>query len=312
MSKPVVVQVGVIFEPKQQIFDQTYDARHLWRSADPLALLEQAAPHCQALLTSGMVGVKTEVLERLPKLELISCFGVGVDGIDIDYCRAHGIAVTNTPDVLTEDVADMALALTLGAIRQVPAGDRFVRDGSWLAGAMPVTRSLQRKHIGIVGLGRIGAAIAKRCAAFNTEIGYFGPRRKADAQYRYFDDIVALAQWADVLIAACPGGKATEKIVSRAALSALGDTGVFINIARGSVVDQAALVELLVAGKLGGAGIDVFVNEPNVPAELIALPHVVLHPHQGSATFETRAAMGQLALDNLSAFFAGQPLLTPV
>lgn len=313
MSRPVVLQLSPIYAPAQQQADALYEIVKLWtvpvdRHAEAIAAI---ADRCDAILTSGGRGADAAVMDRLPRLRIVSCFGVGIDAIDVGYCRARGIAVTNTPDVLTDDVADLALALLLAAVRRVPAGDRFVREGRWTQGTFGVTATLQKKRVGVVGLGRIGQAIARRCAAFGCEIGYFGPRRKPEQPYAYFSEVVALARWADVLIAACPGGPQTYRIVSRAALEALGSDGWFVNIARGSVVDQAALVELLTAERLAGAGLDVFDDEPNVPAALIGCDRVVLQPHQGSATHETRMAMGSLALDNLAAYFAGKPLLTP-
>jgi lactate dehydrogenase-like 2-hydroxyacid dehydrogenase len=310
--KPVVVSLSLMHPPCQVELEKNYDVRRYFSSDDKETLLKQAAPHCQILQTTGGRGAEAALMKQLPNLKLVACFGVGVDAIDLDYCNEHGIAVSNTPEVLSEDVADLALALLLGAIRQVPQADRFVREGQWLKGGMALTHSMQGRRIGIVGMGRIGQAIAKRCAAFNTQIAYTGPRRKADVAYEFFPTASALGQWADVLIAACPGGKATEKIVSRDALKALGSNGVFVNIARGSVVDQDALVELLISGELGGAGLDVFNNEPNVPAKLLQVPHVVLQPHQGSATFDTRSAMGQLTLKNIECFVQQLPLVTPV
>ncbi len=311
MKHPVLL-MSPFYEPQMKVLEERCEVHRLFEAADRDGLYAALADRCEIVVTNGGRGITAAEMDRLPKLRLVACFGVGVDAIDVAHARARGIAVTNTPDVLTEDVADLALALLLGAVRQIPAGDRFVREGRWLAGGMALTRSLQGANVGVVGLGRIGRAIARRCESFNTHIGYFGPRRKADTDYRYFDDVVALADWADVLVAACPGGAATRHVVSRAALQALGPQGVFVNIARGSVVDQAALVELLVSGGLGGAGLDVFDNEPKVPDELMGLGHVVLHPHQGSATHPTRTGMGQLVLDNVAAWIAGQPLVTPV
>jgi lactate dehydrogenase-like 2-hydroxyacid dehydrogenase len=219
--------------------------------------------------------------------------------------------VTNTPDVLTEDVADTALALMLATIRRIVVADRYVRAGSWLKGAMPLTDSPQGKTVGIIGLGRIGRAIARRCEAFHLKVAYTGPNPKPDVAYEYFADPVALAVRSDILIAACPGGEATNGIVSRAVIDALGAEGVFVNISRGSVVDEPALVAALTEGRLGGAGLDVFASEPRVPEPLLKLDNVVLLPHVGSATHPTRRAMGQLVIDNLAAFFSGKPLLTP-
>lgn len=311
MKVPVLLMCS-LHAPTQQTLEASYEVHRYYEASDPKALLASLAGRCEIAVTSGGRGIEAAVMSQLPRLKLVSCFGVGVDAIDVGHARAHGIAVTNTPDVLTEDVADLALALLLGTLRQIPQGDRFIREGRWLKGGMALTHSLQGRRVGVIGLGRIGAAIAKRCAAFNTEVAYFGPREKPASGYRWFNDLVTMAQWSDVLIAACPGGEATRGLVSREVLTALGAQGVFVNIARGSVVDQTAMLELLTAGKLGSAGLDVFEREPQVPAELIAMDQVVLHPHQGSATHSTRAAMGKLTLDNVAAYVAGKPLLTPV
>lgn len=312
MTRPVVLVMSPMYAPKQRELEASYDCRLHWESADPAALLAQLAPQCEIVVTTGARGLTAAEMTALPRLKLVACFGVGTDAIDVAHARAHGIAVTNTPDVLTEDVADMALALLLASLRRVVAGDRFVRDGRWRTGGMGVTQSLQRKRVGIVGLGRIGRAIARRCEAFNCEIGYSGPSRKPDAPYAYHADTLSLARWADVLVAACPGGAATYRTVSRDALAALGPEGTFVNISRGSVVDQPAMIELLASGALGAAALDVFDDEPNVPAALLALDNVVLHPHQGSATHPTRTAMGQLVLDNVAAHLAGRALPTRV
>ena len=312
MSKPNVLIMGPFYQPKLDELEAAYACHRYWSSEDRPGLVARLAPDCEIVVTNGGRGITADEMKMLPKLKLVACFGVGVDAVDLEHARANGIAVSNTPDVLTEDVADMALALLLAAVRRIPQGDRFVREGLWLKGGFGITQSLQRKRVGIVGLGRIGSAIASRCMAFNTEIGYSGRNPKPGVKYPYFSDATALAQWADVLIAACPGGAATYRIVSREALKALGPEGVFVNIARGSVVDQPAMIEMLADRTLGAAGLDVFDDEPKVPADLIALDNVVLHPHQGSATHPTRAAMGQLVIDNVAAFVAGRPLLTPV
>ncbi|MGE0804377.1 MAG: 2-hydroxyacid dehydrogenase [Burkholderiaceae bacterium] len=311
MDSPLLL-IAPLYPPTQQALETRYACHRLWEAADPQQLLARIGDECRVAVTHGGRGVDAATLEQLPALRLVACFGVGVDAVDVDWCRVNGVAVTNTPDVLTDDVADLALGLLLAAVRRIAAGDRFVREGRWLSGPMMPTGSLQGRRVGIVGLGRIGRAIARRCLAFNTEIGYHGPRPKPDVDWHYADSVVSLAEWADVLIAACPGGPQTHHLVSRAALQALGADGVFVNIARGSVVDQAALVELLASGALGSAGLDVFDDEPNVPSGLRSLDNVVLQPHQGSATFRTRGAMGQLVLDNVAAWFEGRPLLTPV
>ena len=311
MTRPVLLMCD-LHDRTQRELEATWTVHHLGRAADPAALLASLAGRCEVVVTSGGRGCDAAVMRALPGLRLVACFGVGVDAIDVAHARANGIAVTNTPEVLTDDVADLAVALMLASLRQVVAADRWVRDGDWAArGAMPLTTAVGGRRVGIVGLGRIGAAIARRCAAFGVELGYHGPSRK-DVAWSFFDDPVALAGWADVLIAACPGGEATRGLVSRAVLEALGPDGHFVNIARGSVVDQPAMVELLRDGGLGGAALDVFADEPDVPRALIDVPRVVLQPHHGSGTHRTRAAMGRLVLDNVAAFFAGRPLPTPV
>ena len=219
--------------------------------------------------------------------------------------------MTNTPDVLTDDVADLAIGLMLATARRIAAADRFVREGRWLQGGFPLTSKVSGKRLGIVGMGRIGQGIARRAAAFEMQIAWHGPTAK-NLPYRFEPQLIELARSVDFLVAACPGGAATRGLISRDVLSALGPKGVFINISRGSVVDEAAMVELLTVGQLGGAGLDVFVDEPRVPAALFGLDNVVLQPHQASATDETRGAMAQLVLDNIAAYAAGKPLLTPV
>ncbi len=310
--KPEVLLMGQFFEPKQRELEELYTVHRYWEASDKPALLASLAERCEVIVTTGGRGVENEVMQTLPKLRLVSCFAVGVDAVDVEWARARDIAVTNTPEVLTEDVADMALALLLATIRRIPYGDRFVREGQWLKGSMALTSSLQGKRVGILGLGRIGSAIARRCLGFNTVIGYSDPFPKTDIAYKYFADPVELATWAEVLIAACPGGAATKGLVSREVLTALGAQGVFVNIARGSVVDEAALTELLGSGALGSAGLDVFADEPRVPQSLLALENVVLQPHQASATVPTRTAMGQIVLDNVAAYFDRKPLITQV
>jgi lactate dehydrogenase-like 2-hydroxyacid dehydrogenase len=268
--------------------------------------------HCEIVVTTGSAGVKAPIMAQLPSLRLVACFGVGVDGVDLAYARSRAIAVTNTPDVLTDEVADFAIALLLASLRQIPQADRFVREGAWLKGPMPLTRSLQGQHIGIVGMGRIGQAIARRCEAFGVRLAYHGPRPKTTLAYAYYERLAELAQWSDSLIVACPGGPATAGLISREVMQALGPKGYLINISRGSVVDQQALIELLQSHAIAGAGLDVFADEPHVPQALVAMPHVVLAPHVASASQETRSAMGRLTLDNVAAFVSGKPLLTSV
>jgi lactate dehydrogenase-like 2-hydroxyacid dehydrogenase len=308
--KPEVLQVAAIYGPCQARLEADYTVHRLWQAPDRDAFVRQVAPRVELVVTTGGAGASRALIGQLPQLRLIACFGVGVDAIDLAAARERGIAVTNTPDVLTDDVADLAIGLMLAALRGIATADRYVRAGLWLKAHMPLQARVGGKRLGIVGMGRIGQAIAKRASAFGMSIAWNGPHAK-DLPWRYEPDLIALARNVDVLIAACPGGAATRGLISRAVLEALG-AGVFVNIARGSVVDETALVELLVGRRLGGAALDVFADEPRVPEALFALDHVVLQPHQASATRETRAAMGELVLDNMAAFVAGRPLLTPV
>ncbi len=270
-------------------------------------------PGIRAVVTGGSDGVSAEMMDRLPDLEIIALSAVGYDKVDVAHARARGIAITTTPDILTDDVADLAIGLMLAVYRHIPQQDRLVRAGDWAAkGNPPLARKLTGQRIGILGLGRIGRAIALRAAPFASEIAYHARHRRDDVPYRYEANALDLAASVDVLVVATSGGKDTAHLVDAAMIEALGPTGVLINIARGSVVDEAALVAALVDGRLGGAGLDVFAHEPHVPEALVACDTVVLIPHQGSATVETRTAMGQLVLDNIAAFFAGRPLLTPL
>jgi lactate dehydrogenase-like 2-hydroxyacid dehydrogenase len=305
-----ILQVAAIYGPSQARLEADYTVHRLWQAPDRGAFVRDVAPRIEVLVTTGGAGAARALIEQLPRLRLIACFGVGVDAIDLAAARERGVAVTNTPDVLTDDVADLAIGLMLAALRGLATADRYVRAGLWLRANMPLQTRMSGKRLGIVGMGRIGQAIARRASAFDMSIAWNGPRPK-DLPWRYEPDLLALARSVDVLVAACPGGAATRGLISRAVLEALGP-GVFVNIARGSVVDEAALVDLLVTQRLGGAAIDVFADEPRVPEALFALDHVVLQPHQASATRETRGAMGQLVLDNIAAHVAGRPLLTPV
>lgn len=310
-TKPEVLLMGPMYPPTMQALEDAFTVHQVSKAPDRDAFIASVADRITAAATTAFRGMDAATMKKLPKLKLVSHFGVGVDSVDVAAASERGIKVTNTPDVLTDDVADLTLALLLATVRRVPQGDRYVRDGQWAQKAFPLTGTLQGKTLGIVGLGRIGRAIAKRAEAFNVALAYQGPHRKSDVPWPYFADAVALARESDFLVAACPGGEATRGLVSRAVLEALGPQGVFVNISRGSVVDERAMIELLRAGKLGGAGLDVYDNEPRIDPAFFALDNVVLQPHVGSATHPTRGAMGQLVVDNLAAFFAGKPLLTP-
>ena len=303
-----VAKLSPLLAPQLGAAFTVHDRLH---ELDPAALAV-VAPRIRAIAASGESKVSAALIAQLPALELISVMGVGYDGIDVAAARAAGVVVTHTPDVLNDDVADLALGLLLCAARQLPAADRFVRAGLWPQGPMPLARKLSGARLGIVGMGRIGQAIAKRAVAFDMAIAYTARSAKPGLPHRYVADLVALAGQSDYLVVITPGGAATRHLVNAEVLAALGPQGVLVNVARGSVVDEDALIQALEAGTLGGAALDVFAAEPQVPERLRALPHVVLAPHIGSATAATRQAMADLAFDNLAARFTGQCLPTPV
>ncbi len=310
--KPEILVTGPMYPPTLEKLEAAYTAHKLFKAADRAAMLSEVADRITAVASSNSGGIDGATIARLPKLKVISHFGVGYDTVDVAAAKARGVTVTNTPDVLTEEVADLAMGLLYATVRRIPQGDRYVREGKWLKGAMALTESLQGRTLGIVGMGRIGQAIARRAAASNMKIAYQGPRRKAELPYAHHADPVALAKATGMLMVACPGGEATRGLVSRAVIEALGPRGYIVNIARGSVIDEPALLEALQQNRIAGAGLDVFADEPRVPEAFFALDNVVLQPHVASATHQTRAAMGQLVIDNLAAHFAGKPLLTPV
>jgi len=310
--KPEIIQTTKLFAPTQERIEREFQCHKLHEAGDRVAFLKQHAPKVRALATFGPAGADAKLMDALPKLELISNFGVGVDAIDLDAAKQRGIIVTNTPDVLNDCVADTAMALTVNVMRRFPQAEGYLRAGHWAAkGAYPLTSSLGGKTMGILGLGRIGEAIAKRAQAFGMKIRYHN-RNKKDVAHPYDADAVALAKNSDVLMIVTPGGAATDKLVNARVLDALGPKGYLVNIARGSVVDEPVLLKYLQENRIAGAGLDVFADEPRVPPAFFALDNAVLLPHVGSATMETRTAMGNLQVDNLLAHFAGKPVLTRV
>jgi lactate dehydrogenase-like 2-hydroxyacid dehydrogenase len=311
-SRPDVVVVTPIYAPSLEALDRLFTLHRLWEAKDRAAFYAPLADKVRAIVSSGHAGADAAMMDALPKTEIIACFGVGYDAIDVAAAKARNIAVTNTPDVLTDDVADLAIGLLIDVARRISRGDRFIRAGGWLKGGLEFGTALKGKRVGIVGLGRIGRAAAQRAEAFGMEIAYHGRRRQPDVGYRYHPDLLGLARDSDFLLLTLPGGPETKGLVTAEVLAALGPQGTLVNVARGSIVDEAALVAALQSGALGAAALDVFADEPRVPAALMTMDNVVLQPHVGSATHGTRAAMGQLVIDNLLAHFAGRPLLTRV
>jgi lactate dehydrogenase-like 2-hydroxyacid dehydrogenase len=284
----------------------------LFEAGEKNSFLEKHAARVRGLATFGPMPVDGKLMDALPKLEIISNFGVGVDAINLDDAKKRKVIVTNTPDVLNDCVADTAMALIVNTLRKLPQSEKYLRAGSWASrGPYPLTTSLGGKTLGVLGLGRIGEAVAKRAAAFGMEIRYHN-RNKKDVPYPYDPDPVTLAKNSDVLVVVTPGGPETARLINEKVLQALGPEGYLVNIARGSVVDEPVLLRYLQEKKIAGAGLDVYVDEPRVPPEFFTLDNAVLFPHVASATVETRKAMGDLQVENLRRHFAGKPVLTRV
>jgi lactate dehydrogenase-like 2-hydroxyacid dehydrogenase len=299
-------------EPHLDSLNGRCKVHRYYNSPDPDALLSEIGKQIRLLGSNGHVGCSPEVMDRLPKLGLIGCFGVGYDAIDLSAARARGISVTNTPGVLNDAVAELALGLMFALARRIPQSDRYVREGRWLQGEYPLTNGLTGGVAGILGMGRIGKEVARRLQAMKMRVVYHGRRVQANEPFEYFDKIEVMAAAVDWLIVCLPGGASTDGIVSQAVLNALGPKGQLVNVARGSVVDQPALVSALERGRLGGAALDVFADEPRVPEPLIVMDNVVLSPHAASATHKTRHDMGELVIANMLAFLDGKPLITQV
>ncbi len=312
-NKPELLTVAklppFLMQPLQQSF--TVHER-LHENAADSAAFDAVAPRIRAVCGSGESKVSAELIARLPALEVISIMGVGYDGVDVAAAKARGVMVGHTPDVLNDDVADLALALMLNIARRIPQAERHVRAGKWPEAPMPLARKMSGARLGIVGMGRIGQAIAQRALAFGMAIAYTARSAKPGLAYAFHATPRELAAASDFLVVITPGGAGTRKLIDADVLRALGPEGYLINVARGSVVDEAALIEALRSGTIAGAGLDVFENEPHVPEALRTLDNVVVVPHIGSATVQTRHAMAARALANLQAHFAGQPLPSAV
>ncbi|XP_076889460.1 glyoxylate/hydroxypyruvate reductase A HPR2-like isoform X1 [Bidens hawaiensis] len=289
-----------------------FNLYRIWTVPHKPHFLKTHSGSIRAVVGNATAGADRELIESLPALEIVSSFSVGLDKVDLGCCKERGIRVTNTPDVLTEDVADLAIGLMLTTLRKICECDRYVRSGLWKKGDFKLTTKFSGKKVGIIGLGRIGTAIAKRAEAFNCPISYYSQSKKPESNYKYFPSVIELASDCDILVVACPLTEETRHIINREVIDALGPKGYLINIGRGPHIDEPELVSALVEGRIAGAGLDVFENEPHVPEELFKLDNVVLLPHVGSGTVETRNAMADLVVGNLEAHFSKKPLLTPV
>ncbi|KRD55803.1 hydroxyacid dehydrogenase [Acidovorax sp. Root275] len=312
-SQPRILQIGRLPLPALEAELATrYHVACLADQPDPASFLAAQGAEFTGVVTTASIGLKAEVIAALPRLQVISSFGVGFDALDIGAAKARGVQVGYTPGVLNDCVADMAFALMLDVSRGIAASDRFVRRGEWPQARFALGTRVSGKRLGIVGMGRIGQAVAERASGFRMEVGYHNRRPAEGCLLSYFESLTALAQWADYLVLTVAGGTGTRHLVNRDVLNALGPNGYLINVARGSVVDEAALIEALTERRIAGAGLDVFENEPSVPDALIALDNVVLTPHTASATHETRRAMADLVLENLESFYARGSVRVPV
>lgn len=310
--KPDVLVIAPIRPKQMALLEASYRLHRYDQAAEKAAFLAEVGPTCVAAVTNGHAPLDRAMIAALPALQLVACVSAGFESIDLDALTERGVRMTTTSDALFDDVADTALMLMLAARRDLRRADAYVRSGDWgRQGMYPLKTSIRGKKLGIVGMGRIGQAIARRCEGLGMEVAYSG-RSKKDLPQAYIAAPVDLARWADVLMVAVAGGPDTRNLVDEAVIRALGPEGTLVNIARGTVVDEPALIAALGDGGLGSAGLDVFLNEPEPDPALTALPNVTLYPHHASGTEETRDAMAQLVVDNLAAHFAGKPLLTPV
>jgi lactate dehydrogenase-like 2-hydroxyacid dehydrogenase len=313
MSRTDILMTAPMMPIVIEALDKAVTLHRLWEQTDKEAFLKEFGPRIQGVATSTLFGrVDASLLDRLPNVEIVSSFGVGYDNVDAAEAARRNIVVTNTPGVLDDEVADLTLGLLLATLRKIPQADRYLREGQWLRASFPLSATLRERKIGIVGLGRIGKAIARRLSGFDVSIAYHGRTQQDDVAYPYYPTVTGLAEACDVLIVITPGGVSTRHLIDADVLKALGPTGVLINVARGTVVDEQALIQALKSGTILSAGLDVYEDEPRVPQELIDLEHVVLLPHIASASVHTRNAMGKLVADNLISWFDGKGPLTPV
>lgn len=316
MTKPALLSTGPMMPLISDQIEAAFDVHWMHKAGDVNAMIAEVGPRIEAACTGSHTGVKMDpaLIAKLPKLKIISNFGVGYDTIDVPAAAKQGVIISNTPDVLNEEVADTALGLLLSTVRELSKAEGYLRAGRWPGeGDYRLTpASLRDRKVGMMGLGRIGKAITRRLEAFGLPISYYSRSRQADVSYRHYSDLTALARDVDTLIAILPGGPATQNIVNAEVLQALGPRGIFINMARGSIVDEAALIAALRNRTILSAGLDVFWNEPNINPEFLTLDNVTLLPHVGSASIFTRDQMGQLVVDNLIMYRDRKPPMTPV
>jgi hydroxypyruvate reductase len=312
-NKKTILALCALQKNEMDTLDAQFNVVHLYAQPDPEKTLNDVKDEVQGIVATFVNPVRENLINACPNLEIISLFSIGYDNVDLDVAKSRNITVTNTPDVVTADTADTAMGLLINVSRRYVELDAFTRVGRWQSGARkPLGHSLTYKKVGIIGLGNIGQAIATRCAAFGMDISYFGRTEKSQFGYTYYNDLIAMARDVNYLIAVVPGGADTHHIVNTDVLDALGADGFFVNVARGSVVDQDALVGALKENKIAGAGLDVYASEPNVPDDLKTMDNVVLLPHVGAATHETFGAMGDLVIENLTLHFEGRNVKTPV
>jgi lactate dehydrogenase-like 2-hydroxyacid dehydrogenase len=309
---PAVLQIARLSGPSEEKINSRLNVTLLADQPNPDGFLASDGHRFNALITTAPVGASAKLMAKLPNLKVVACRGIGVEKVDLEYTRAHGIAVSCTPDVLTDCVADLAMGLIIDTARGMTASDRYVRAGRWPTGPFPLSTKVSGKKLGILGLGKIGNAIAKRAQAFEMDIRYYNRKPVAGSPYAYVDSMIGLAQWCDFLMVAVDGGPHTRQLVTKDVLAALGPKGFIFNISRGTVIDEAALIDALQNKTIAGAGLDVFLNEPRIDERFFAVDNVVLIPHAGSGTVETRAAMEGLVLENIESFFATGQLVTPV
>jgi hydroxypyruvate reductase len=310
--KPEILALARFYPPTLAELEREYTVHKLWTATDPAAFLKEVSGRVRGVVTTGLAGISRQRMEALPRLEIVASFGNPRGTVDLAAARERGVVVTNTPDSITKPVADLAMGLVIAVMRRICESDRFVRSGQWLTRTMAMGRELGGKTCGIVGLGAIGRQVAKLAEAFGMSVRYHGPRRKEDAAWPYHSDLEELARLSDCLVVTCPLTSATRGLIDTRILDALGVDGFLVNVARGPVVDELALISALREGRIAGAGLDVFWDEPRVPDELLPMESVVLMPHMGSSTREVREERGRKLLANLRAHFAGEPVPNPI